>query len=136
MAAKKSEQRLHWEAYLRIKHRLQQRSQKFIYRRDNLSRRAIFGSYVQVAPATPEAIEEANRDLMKRYNHTKSFLRSLNIELSPPELNVKDPNLLSSGHYCTSVAWRAVASKPLTNEVKRKIALRQKRMRRAALCQI
>ena len=132
MAAKKSEQRLRWEAYLRIKHRLQQRSQKFIYRRDPRPR-AVIGSYIQVCPATPEAIEEAKRDLMKRYNHTKSYFRSLNIELSPPEFNVKDPTLLSSGHYCTSVAWRAVANKPLTNEVKRKIALRQKRMRRVRL---
>lgn len=132
MAAKKSEQRLRWEAYLRIKHRLQQQYQKFLYRRDP-SCPAIFGSYVQVLPYTPETVEEAKYDLMKRYNHTKFFLRSLKIELSPPEFTVKGPYLLSDGRYGASVAWRAAANKPMTNEVKRKMALRQKRMRRVRI---
>ena len=132
MAAKKSDQRMRWERYLRIQQRVQQRHQKFMYFRES-NGPAVYGSYLQVTSSAPEALEEATRELMVRYNHTKFFLRSLKIELSPPEFTIKEIGLLSNGQYGSTVAWRAVSDKPLTIEMQRTVALRRKRARRARL---
>ena len=127
MAAKKSDQRLRWERYLRIKNSVKQRHQKFMYLQSS-NKLAVFGSYVQVFSNTPEVVEAAKGELMARYSETKVLLRSLKVELSPPEFIVKEEDL-----FVRSVAWRAAADKPLTIEMQRKIALRRKRARRARL---
>lgn len=134
MAAKKSEQRLRWERYLahaRVHERAKQHRLKYIYTKDS-TRLPLYGSFVRVWPCNAESINHAKLRLEQLYFKTKVKLKSLGIELSPPEWKVKEADIQCGELYGT-VAWKACADMSVSNEDQRKIALRKKRMRRVRI---
>lgn len=134
MAAKKSEQRLRWErylAYVKTHERAKQHRLKYIYTKD-LTRLPLYGSFERVWPCNAENINLAKLRLEQLYYKTKVKLKSLGIELSPPEWRVKEADIQCGDIYGT-VAWKACADMSVSNEGQRKIALRQKRMRRVRI---
>lgn len=128
MAAKKSDQRLRWERYLRIQQRVQQRHQKFMYFKHDEP--PMYGSYLKVHSNNGEDVHKAKSELMAIYMRTKVLLKSVGVELSPPEFKTTKPAGVTP---YTTVAWRAMASKIVPVEAQRKLEIRRKRARRARL---
>lgn len=128
MAAKKSDQRLRWERYLRIKNRVNHRHNKFLYIKQDEP--PMYGSYLKVYTNNGKDVHEAKGKLMAIYMRTKVLLKSVGVELSPPEFKTTKP--AGTTPY-TTVAWRAKTDKIVPVEAQRKIALRKKRARRAKL---
>lgn len=138
MAARKSEQRLRWERYLRIRNGRHKPVSRFLYLKSDNSPQ--YGRWMKFRSETELHI--ATIQLTVDYLRIKALLRVIGgVDLSPPMWKVKQPE-----HWTTkigpehgwftveagTVAWKAVAEEALTNEAKRKIALNRKRARRVS----